>query len=79
MFDLHADGERFALAPAAPAPGESTRDTLVFIVNFSRSPADRACGKKLNGPDPKKREGRCVQVLGLHGADPALRLSYLLR
>ena len=34
MFDLHADGERFALAPAAPAPGEATQDTLVFIFNF---------------------------------------------
>ena len=34
MFDLHADGERVALAPAAPAPGEATPDTLVFIFNF---------------------------------------------
>ena len=34
MFDLHPDGERFALAPAASMPGRSRPDTVVFIVNF---------------------------------------------
>ena len=34
MFDLYPDGERFALAPAVPTPGEMKQDKLVFIVNF---------------------------------------------
>jgi hypothetical protein len=32
-FDLHPDGERFALA-AAPENEAATQDTLVFIFNF---------------------------------------------
>lgn len=32
MFDLHPDGQRLALGPAAPDSGAS--DTLVFILNF---------------------------------------------
>ena len=34
MFDLHPDGERFALAPAAQAPGGAKQDKVVFIFNF---------------------------------------------
>jgi hypothetical protein len=34
MFDLHLDGERFALAPAAQVSGEPRRDTLMFVFNF---------------------------------------------
>jgi serine/threonine-protein kinase len=34
MFDLHPDGERFALAPAEPTPGRSRQDTVVVIFNF---------------------------------------------
>src|SRR5262249_20293513 len=34
MFDLHPDGQRFALAPAAPAPSVPKPDKLVFVVNF---------------------------------------------
>ena len=33
MFDLHPDGERFALAPAANAGG-AKQDKVVFIFNF---------------------------------------------
>ena len=34
MFDLHPDGERFALAPAAQAFTGAKPDKAVFIVNF---------------------------------------------
>ena len=34
MFDLHPDGERFALAPVEQAPGGAKQDTLTFIFNF---------------------------------------------
>ena len=33
MFDLHPDGERFAVAPAAQAEG-AKRDKVVVILNF---------------------------------------------
>ncbi len=33
-FDLHPDGERFALAPAAENENETKRDKIVFIFNF---------------------------------------------
>ena len=33
-FDLHPDGERFALAPAAQAPGGGKQDHVTFIFNF---------------------------------------------
>jgi Tol biopolymer transport system component len=35
MFDLHPDGERFALAPAMPASNGSSPDTITMIQNFS--------------------------------------------
>lgn len=34
MFDLHPDGERFALAPAAQAPIGAKLDKVVFIFDF---------------------------------------------
>jgi serine/threonine-protein kinase len=34
MFDLHPDGERFALAPAAQTPVGAKLDKVVFIFNF---------------------------------------------
>jgi serine/threonine-protein kinase len=34
MFDLHPDGERFALAPATPAQDDTNRDKVVVILNF---------------------------------------------
>ena len=34
MFDLHPDGERFALAPAAQTPIGAKQDKVVFIFNF---------------------------------------------
>jgi serine/threonine-protein kinase len=34
MFDLHPDGERIALAPAAQAPAGAKADRLVFVFNF---------------------------------------------
>jgi serine/threonine-protein kinase len=34
MFDLHPDGERFALAPSVQAPVGSPLDKVVFILNF---------------------------------------------
>ena len=34
MFDLHPDGERFALAPAAQTPAGAKQDKVVFIFNF---------------------------------------------
>ena len=34
MFDLHPDGERFAIAPAAQPTPDAKRDTLVLIFNF---------------------------------------------
>ena len=34
MFDLHPDGERFALAPAAQAEEGAKRDKVVVILNF---------------------------------------------
>ena len=34
MFDLHPDGERFALAPVAFPPGGAKQDKVVFIFNF---------------------------------------------
>ena len=34
MFDLHPDGERFALAPAAQMPNGAKQDKVVFIFNF---------------------------------------------
>jgi len=34
MFDLHPDGERFAVAPAAPAEEGAKRDRIVVILNF---------------------------------------------
>jgi hypothetical protein len=34
MFDLHPDGERVALAPAAEAPNIGTQDRAVFVFNF---------------------------------------------
>ena len=33
VFDLHPDGERFALAPAAPTQG-AKQDHVTFIFNF---------------------------------------------
>jgi hypothetical protein len=33
-FDLHPDGNRFALAVAPEAQAEAKRDRLVFIFNF---------------------------------------------
>ena len=33
-FDLHPDGERFAIAPGLQAPGGATEDKVVFIFNF---------------------------------------------
>jgi serine/threonine-protein kinase len=33
-FDLHPDGERFALAPLAPSQGGEKRDHVTFIFNF---------------------------------------------
>ena len=33
-FDLHTDGERFALAPAAQTPGGGKQDHVTFIFNF---------------------------------------------
>ena len=35
MFDLHPDGERFALAPAVQASNGSSPDTITMILNFS--------------------------------------------
>lgn len=32
-FDLHPDGKRFALAPAAPAPGDTRQDHITVIFN----------------------------------------------
>lgn len=34
IFDLHPDGERFAIAPDLQAPGGATQDKVVFIFNF---------------------------------------------
>ena len=34
MFDLHPDGERVALAPAAEAPNGARPDKAVFVFNF---------------------------------------------
>ncbi len=34
MFDLHPDGERFAVAPAAAAEEGEKRDKVVVILNF---------------------------------------------
>ena len=34
MFDLHPDGERFAVAPAAQAEEAAKRDKVVVILNF---------------------------------------------
>ena len=34
MFDLHPDGERFALAPVVPSPVGAKPDKAVFIFNF---------------------------------------------
>jgi eukaryotic-like serine/threonine-protein kinase len=34
MFDLHPDGERVALAPAAESPNGGKRDQAVFVFNF---------------------------------------------
>jgi hypothetical protein len=34
MFDLHPDGERFALLPAAQTPGGTRQDHVTFIFNF---------------------------------------------
>jgi Protein kinase domain/WD40-like Beta Propeller Repeat len=34
MFDLHPDGERFALAPDAQMPAAAKQDKVVFIFNF---------------------------------------------
>jgi hypothetical protein len=34
MFDMHPDGERFALAPSAQAPVGAPLDQMVFILNF---------------------------------------------
>jgi serine/threonine protein kinase/Tol biopolymer transport system component len=34
MFDLHPDGERFALAPVTQTPGGAKQDKIVFIMNF---------------------------------------------
>ena len=34
MFDLHPDGDRFALAPVAEASAAVMQDTLVFTFNF---------------------------------------------
>jgi serine/threonine-protein kinase len=34
VFDLHSDGERFALAPSAQAPVGAPLDKVVFIFNF---------------------------------------------
>ena len=34
MFDLHPDGERFAIAPAAQTPGDAKQDKVVFVFNF---------------------------------------------
>jgi hypothetical protein len=33
-FDLHPDGERFAIAPATQTPGGAKQDHVTFIVNF---------------------------------------------
>ena len=33
-FDLHPDGERFALAPAVQTPGGGKQDHVTFIFNF---------------------------------------------
>jgi hypothetical protein len=38
MFDLHPDGERFALAPDAQTPGGVKQDKVVFIFNLRVSP-----------------------------------------
>jgi hypothetical protein len=34
MFDLHPDGKRFAVAPAAETPGGDKQDKVVFVFNF---------------------------------------------
>jgi serine/threonine protein kinase/Tol biopolymer transport system component len=34
MFDLHPDGERVALAPAAESPTRERQDSAVFVFNF---------------------------------------------
>ena len=34
MFDLHPDGEPFALAPAQQTPGGGKRDRVTFLFNF---------------------------------------------
>ena len=34
MFDLHPDGERFALAPVAQTPSGAKQDHVTFIFNF---------------------------------------------
>jgi len=34
MFDLHPDGERFVLAPAAPAASSTKLDSIVVLFNF---------------------------------------------
>jgi len=33
-FDLHPDGERFAIGPDVQAPSGAKQDTVVFIFNF---------------------------------------------
>jgi Tol biopolymer transport system component len=33
-FDLHPDGERFAVSAAAQTPSEAPRDRVIFIFNF---------------------------------------------
>lgn len=32
-FDLHPDGKRFALAPAAPTPGDGRQDHVTMMLN----------------------------------------------
>ena len=34
MFDLHPDGERFAIAPVPQEEASGKRDTVVVILNF---------------------------------------------
>ena len=34
VFDLHPDGERFAIGPELQATGSTNHDKVVFIVNF---------------------------------------------
>ena len=48
MFDLHPDGNRFAVAPAAPTPDAAKRDKVVFIFQLLRRVAPPcACDKPL--------------------------------